>query len=245
MMSCDMHGSVVIGASSDKTCRVWNMRSERMLHHLVGHQHKLTCVRLCAQGEAVLTGSADRSLKVWDISRQTYRQTTTLSHGSNPHCVDVGPDSFSAVSGHMDGGLRFWDLRTGDRTVDLSEIHSEAISSVQFSPASSTQVLTNGIDSCLKLVDVRTGAAIHTFRHPEFTTAQSYSSAVFSPDGRFVAAGSSSNGAIFVWDAVYGTLKTKLVGHETGVCCIDWAREGASGQQVTTIDRRGTMILWA
>ena len=59
-------------------------------------------------------------MKVWDISRQTYKQTATLRHGSTAHCVDVGSNSFSAVSGHLDGGLRFWDLRTGGRTADIA-----------------------------------------------------------------------------------------------------------------------------
>ena len=89
------------------------------LHHLVGHQHKVTAVRFCGSGEAVLSASADRSMKVWDISRTTYKQLVTLRHGSTPNCVDVGSDSFSAVSGHHDGGLRCWDLRTGDRTSDF------------------------------------------------------------------------------------------------------------------------------
>lgn len=152
IISCDISGSIVVGAGSDKTCRVWNLRTERMvshpnfcvvayyvvivrwkrvklthafspypeqLHQLVGHAHKITCVRLFGGERAVLTASADRSLKVWDISAKTYRQTTTLRHGSTCNCIDVWSDSFTAVSGHMDGGLRFWDLRTGDRTTDV------------------------------------------------------------------------------------------------------------------------------
>jgi autophagy-related protein 16 len=150
-IGCDISGSLVVAGGSDKTTRVWNLRTERMVrfgcsivarrnmcrvhyleadltlpllvlqvHHLVGHAHKITCVRLFGGERAVITGSADRSLKVWDISQKTYRQTTTLRHSSTSNCVDVGSDSFTAVSGHLDGGLRFWDLRTGERTADVS-----------------------------------------------------------------------------------------------------------------------------
>ena len=89
------------------------------IHHLVGHAHKITCIRLFGGERAVISGSADRSLKVWDISRTTYRQTVTLRHSSTANAVDVGGDSFTAVSGHLDGGVRFWDVRTGERTADI------------------------------------------------------------------------------------------------------------------------------
>jgi WD40 repeat protein len=84
----------------------------------VGHQHKITCVRLFNNEKNVITGSADRSLKVWDIARKTYRQTVTLRHSSTANCVDV--ESETAVTGHHDGGLRFWDLKSGDRTENIS-----------------------------------------------------------------------------------------------------------------------------
>jgi WD40 repeat protein len=90
------------------------------IHHLVGHQHKITCVRLFGGGKGCVTGSADRTLKVWDIRSTTYRLTTTLRHSSTSTCVDVASDGMSAISGHMDGGLRLWDLKTGERTGDIS-----------------------------------------------------------------------------------------------------------------------------
>jgi len=80
----------------------------------------VTCVRLFDEGKGVITGSADRTLKVWDISRQTYRQTSTFRHGSTANNVDVGIDSTSATTGHLDGGVRFWDIPTGDQRADIS-----------------------------------------------------------------------------------------------------------------------------
>ena len=31
MMTCDLYGSLCVGASNDKTCRVWNTRTQRMV----------------------------------------------------------------------------------------------------------------------------------------------------------------------------------------------------------------------
>jgi autophagy-related protein 16-1 len=189
--------------------------------------------------------------------------------------VDVASDGMSAISGHMDGGLRLWDLKTGERTGDISGtryswvvsggarvfeqfansiafvsepgIHEGGIASVHFNPVDNTQVLTNSLDSTLKIVDIRAGLALFTFKHAEYGVSSSWPSrAVFSPDGLYVAAGSNSNGTIFVWNTSDGKLKSMLNGvHASGVIGVAWGRGGSGGQQVASLDRKGVLILWA
>jgi WD40 repeat protein len=144
------------------------------------------------------------------------------------------------------------------------------VTSVQFHPSNATTVLTNGMDSCVKIVDIRTSAIVQTFKDPNFQTSYAWSSASFSPDGKFqnyvvlfswswrasshfhfliltgkyVASGSSSNGNIFVWDVAGGKLTTRLQGHQAGVCGFSWGRGGSSGQQVASVDKNGMLILW-
>ena len=60
-----------------------------------------------------------------------------------------------------------------------------------------------------------------------------------------MASGSGTSGTIFVWEAVSGKLKKKLPGHEAGVYGLAWGKGGSSGQQVASVDRDGTLILWA
>jgi autophagy-related protein 16 len=115
----DVTNRLVAGGGSDKTVRVWNFSTNRMVHHLVGHANKVTCVRFFGGERGIVTASSDRQMKVWDISRQTYRQTTNLQLISTANSVDVGIDSYTVVSGHVDGGLRFWDIRTGQRSAEI------------------------------------------------------------------------------------------------------------------------------
>jgi WD40 repeat protein len=35
IISCDISGGLVVGGGSDKTCRVWNLRTERMVSGLL------------------------------------------------------------------------------------------------------------------------------------------------------------------------------------------------------------------
>ena len=67
----------------------------------------------------------------------------------------------------------------------------------------------------------------------------------FPFSGAYVGSGSSATGILFVWDSTSGKLKKKLKAHEAGIHGFAWGEGGSSGQQVATIGRDGTLILWA
>lgn len=66
----------------------------------------------------------------------------------------------------------------------ITDIHEGAITSVQFNPSDSSKALTNGMDSKISIVDLRTCKPLQKFGHAEFRTSYSWSSSSFSPDGR-------------------------------------------------------------
>jgi len=103
LIGVDIGGDIVCGCGADKTCRVWHQQTKRMIHQLAGHSQKITCVRLFPGEKSVITCSADRSIRVWDISRHIYTQTTIFRHSSTSNCIDVSSETNSAVSGHIDG----------------------------------------------------------------------------------------------------------------------------------------------
>lgn len=114
----------VAGGGSDKTVRVWNIKSQRMVHQLVGHANKITSVRFLGTAKGIVTASADRQMIVWDISKQTYRQTTNISLNSTANSIDVADDSYTVVSGHVDGGLRLWDIRTAQKSAEIESAYT-------------------------------------------------------------------------------------------------------------------------
>jgi WD40 repeat protein len=122
-------------------------------------------------------------------------------------------------------------------------MHEGGISSIQFKPNDDRQVLTSSVDSSLKIVDLRAGKSIHTFSHSDLTAGQLWSGSTFSPDGRYIASGSSSD--VLVWDTLDHSLKTRLSnGHSSGIVSIDWCLCGSSEQQIASLDRKGRMVLW-
>jgi autophagy-related protein 16 len=172
-------------------------------------------------------------------------QTTTFRHSSTANCSDVSGETQSVVTGHLDGGLRFWDVRSGDRILDIPSLHDGGITSVHWNPKNGHEVLTNGRDSTLKIVDARTSTIISTFIDRGFRTLTNYASSAYSPDGLYVAAGSGDSGDIFVWNVTKNALEKRLNGHQSGAVGLSWGMGGTNGQQVATIDKTGALILWA
>jgi len=223
------------------------MKSKRMIHQLAGHSQKITCVRLFPGEKQIITASADRSMRIWDISRHIYTQTTILRHSSTVNCSDVNNETQSVVSGHLDGGLRCWDVRSGDKVLDVLSLHQGGVTSVQWKPGNSHHILTNGRDSTLKILDARTSSVVKTFNEPNFRTLTNHASSSFSPDGAYVAAGSGGdNGDVFVWNVASGELEKRLqYNGSLGIVGLAWGTGGTNGQQVATVDKSGVLTLWA
>ena len=116
---------------------------------------------------------------------------------------------------------------------------------MHFKPGSSYEILTNGRDSTLKVIDARTSTVIKTFRDTCFRTLSNQASSSFSPNGAYAAAGSGDSGDIFVWNVLSGDLEKRLSSHHCGAVGVAWGMGGTNGQQVASIDRSGTLILWA
>jgi WD40 repeat protein len=72
----------------------------------------------------------DRSLcaQVWDLGRGFC--TNTLPCHSSVNAVRITVDSTMVVSGHFDGTLRFWDLRSARLANEVTGLHTQQITSV-------------------------------------------------------------------------------------------------------------------
>jgi WD40 repeat protein len=82
---------------------------------LSGHSDSIYA--LAFDGAKVLTGSRDRSIKVWDVDSGRLLETITDAHRASVLCIafeEVGPEAGGrgalAVSGGSDGVVALWDL---------------------------------------------------------------------------------------------------------------------------------------
>jgi len=224
----------LLGCSSDCKARIWSLKNEKIVHWLTGHFDKIYSG--IWNEDKVITGSLDKSIKVWDYNRGYCLRTIFCYSG----CTSIAAvDKTSIVSGHLDGALRLWDSRNGDCIRNLV-FHTGNITSVSVSP-DNRYILTNSRDNSLSLIDMNTFQVIHKLSHKKYQNPVLWSRASLSPDGNIISAGTQS-GAVFCWDSTTGVISKKLKNIKNRpVISINWHPDGGT---MAFCNQSGYLFLW-
>ncbi|CAI9280466.1 unnamed protein product [Lactuca saligna] len=228
----------IIAASSSHNLYVWDTNSGRVRHTLTGHLDKVCAVDVsrCSSRHVVSSGY-DRTIKVWDLNKGYC--VNTIIFPSNCNAVCFNSDGGTIISGHVDGHVRLWDIKTGKV---LSEVaaHSLAVTSVCVS-RNGNMVLTSGRDNLHHLFDVRSLEVCGRFSGSGSKVASNWSRSCISPDDNYVAAG-SVDGCVHVWSISKGDMVSSLKEHTASVLCCSWS---GLGKPLATSGRNGTICLWS
>jgi len=185
-----------------------------------GHQNWVCSVAFSPDGTRLVSGSADRTIRLWDVS--TGECLETLSGHSNwVMSVAFSPDGTRLVSGSADRTIKLWDVSTGECLETLSG-HGHGVWSVAFSP-DGTRLISGSADRMLRLWDVSTGEALQTLKGHEHGVW----SVAFSPDGQLIASGSADQ-TVRLWDVSTGECQQTLVGHNNWVWRVAFSPDGRS-----------------
>jgi hypothetical protein len=226
-------GKQAISGSNDKTLKLWDAATGRVIRTFSGHSDFVASVAFSPDGKQVISGSNDKTLKLWDIA--TGRVIRTFSgHSDWVNSAIFSPDGKQVISGSNDKTLKLWDVASG-REIRTFTGHSDFITSVAFSP-DGKQVISGSNDKTLKLWDIAAGREIRTFRgHSDgvWTVA-------FSPDGKQAISGSADK-TLKLWDIATGREIRTFSGH-TGT--IYSAAFSPDGRQVISGSSDNTLILW-
>lgn len=57
----------MLSASFDHTARLWDADTGDLVHKLSGHQGEISSVQCNADSSLIVTGSIDRTCKLWDF----------------------------------------------------------------------------------------------------------------------------------------------------------------------------------
>ena len=204
-----------------------------LLRTLAGHSSTVTGVALSPDGRQAVSGSLDKTLKVWDL--ETGAELRTLfGHSDSVNGVALSPDGRRAVSASLDKTLKVWDLETGAELRTLAG-HSSSVYGVALSP-DGRRAVSASFDKTLKVWDLETGAELRTlFGHSSYVYG-----VALSPDGRW-AVSASWDRTLKVWDLETGAELCTLSGHSGWVTGVALSPDG---RRVVSASSDKTLKVW-
>jgi WD40 repeat protein len=170
-----------------------------ILHSLIleGHTHDVNSVAFSPDGQSIVSGADDSTVRVWDATTGIERHIMH-GHESYVNSVAFSHDSQSIVSGSSDKTVRVWDATTGtERHHDVMSGHERSVRCVAFSPDGQS-IVSGSDDETVRVWDATTG----TERHVMHGHIRKVTSFTFSPDGLSIIA--RSYNTVCVWDATTG-----------------------------------------
>ena len=189
-------------------------------------------VAFSPDGGAVLTGSDDRTARLWD-ARTGEERRRFEGYGRAVQGVALSLDGGTVLTGGGDGTARLWDIKTGKEHRRF-EGHNRPILCVAVSPEGGA-VLTGGFDGVARLWDRETGEERRRFEGHD-----SVRSVAFSPGGRTVLTG-GDDGTARLWDLVTGEERRRFEGHSNWVQSVAFSPDSGV---VLTGSFDGTVRLW-
>ncbi|XP_009080045.1 PREDICTED: autophagy-related protein 16-1 isoform X4 [Acanthisitta chloris] len=231
----DSAGSYLLAASNDFASRIWTVDDNRLRHTLTGHSGKVLSAKFLLDNARIVSGSHDRTLKLWDLRSKVCIKTVFA--GSS--CNDIVCTEQCVMSGHFDKKIRFWDIRTESIVKELELLGR--ITALDLN-SERTELLTCSRDDLLKIIDLRVSAVKQTFSAQGFKCGSDWTRVVFSPDGSYVAAG-SADGALYIWSVLTGKLERTLAKHHSSsINAVAWSPAGA---HVVSVDKGNKAVLWS
>lgn len=234
-----LNSSHDIGFSPDgKTLAYANVGDEEMIilwrdgtsiTTFKGHNGTMTSISFSPDGQILVSGSADKTIKL-SKSDGTLIKTLT-EHEDGVNSVSFSPSGQTFASASNDKTIKLWK-RDGTLIKTLTE-HSDRVNSVIFSPSGQTFASASD-DKTIKLWR-SDGTFIKTLTGHE----DGVSSVSFSPSGKTLAS-ASSDGTIKLWKRD-GTPITTIKGHSEPVYRVSFSPDG---RNLASGDSGGNIKLW-
>ncbi|KAF2074373.1 hypothetical protein CYY_004307 [Polysphondylium violaceum] len=187
-------------------------RGDYVVKTFTGHQEGVLCVSVAQKESGLLiTGSADSTLKVWDMT-STRCIGTLEDHSGWVTACETTSDS-KLISGSYDKTLKLWDLNKCIKVKSLRG-HKGAISCI--SNADTNIVISGSYDNTINVWDTRNAKpSITLFGHQQPIMC------LVASDAYKVISGSRDTN-IRIWDIRTSTSISILSGHSDWIKCLEW-----------------------
>jgi WD40 repeat protein len=186
-------GRTLASAGADRSVRLWDLASERIIQEFSGHPAPVMGVTFRPDGDSVVAACDDGTVKVWD--RNTGKATFEFRDEllAYPAGCFFSLDARRLGWACLDGFIHVWDTTTGRLEIN-QQTNTHQCRTVAFHP-DGKRIAVAGFDGNLQLLDANGREMFTIFAH---TSPIAY--AAFSADGHQLASASYDH-AVRLWDA--------------------------------------------
>ncbi len=186
-------GKTLYSAGDDHLIRRWDIESGKQTGAFKGHNGPV--VSLIAQGDAVISGALDKTIRIWDAQTTKQRKSIPRSQGDGDALALTAAGDFLATAG-INNVIRIFDAKIGKEVIYApgapAGLVGLALSADQQRLASITS------DGQILVWNAKTGKP-----HKQWDSQQTGDfSLAFGPDGKTLATAANT---LRLWDADAGT----------------------------------------
>lgn len=210
--------------------QVWDIYHQRIERRLVGHTEDIYSVEFTNNGQALVSGGRDATVRVWDVKSETASLVLTARDGISS--VSVSLDMKYVAASCHDGSIHVWSMYNGELLDLLTGPggHGDSTYCMSFLP-NSTELVSGSLDRTVKLWALHNLDTVQ--RTPEkqnwgVRTLQGHKDYVVAvsatPDSLSVLSGSKDR-SVQMWDVRTGEAQFVLHGHKNTVLSVASSRD--------------------
>lgn len=180
----------IISGSTNRTIKVWNLKTKKLCFVLKGHQQKVTSLTVKPDDKYLISGSDDKTIKIWNLD--TRKECFTLKgHKDSINTLSVTPDGKYVVSGSKDKTIKIWDLEQREEIFTFAG-HTDSVNRIQVT-SNGKFVISASSDKTIQVWDFKTRKVV-----AKFTGESSINCCAVAPDNMTIVAGEAEGNIHFL-----------------------------------------------
>ncbi|KAJ3321242.1 WD repeat-containing protein 83 [Boothiomyces sp. JEL0866] len=200
--------------SGDRSVFLWDVSTGKTVQRFHDHTQRVNAVDFNKEGQIIISGSYDATVRIWDCRSLSKRPVQTLSEAKDS--VEwVKMEEYQILSGSVDGHVRVYDIRT--RKVIIDNVGFP----ITYCGLSNDKncMLVNTLDNVIRLFDVETGELLNDYRGHK---NQEYRLVPCLTKNDSHVIGGSEDGKVRIWDLVEGEIVHTIDAHEQVVTMVHY-----------------------
>jgi WD40 repeat protein len=195
-----------------------------LLHTLEGHEDAVLCVAFSPDNKRAVSGSADKTVRVWDV--KTGKELACYKgHTGEVLHVAFTPDGNRVLSAGADKTLRLW-VEDEKKEPQTFEGHTDKITGIAVS-ADGSLLISSSLDKTVRVWDLETRKELHCLKGHTLGVL----GVAIAADGQLVASAGQDK-TVRLWDAKTGKEVGRYDDHKGWVYCVALASPGGGYMEV-------------